>query len=259
MDVFTPMLLLKLTLVPALIIGITFAGQRWGFAVAGWLSGFPVIAGPVLLFIALDHGTSFAQQAALATLTAVPANTAFGITYARLAQILPWFICLPAAMAVFALVAFALHGLPVSLSIVLPVFIVVLAFLLLAPRLFPSVAAAARTQPASRIEMACRVLAGGTVAFLISLFANQLGAQWSGFLSVFPVVGGVLAVFTHRLAHADAVTHLLRGQATGFFAFSTFCVVLIHVLPFGLVAGFSCALVTAGLVQRLTLRITLHR
>lgn len=259
MDSITPLLALKLALVPALILAITWAGQRWGFAVAGWLSGFPVIAGPVLLFLALDHDTVFAQHAALATLTAVPANTAFGITYARLARTQPWYLCLPGAVAAFAAVVLALHAVPVTLGHIVPLFIVVVLFLSLAPRLFPPAAAIIRSQPASRLEIACRMLAGGVVAFAISTFADTLGSQWSGFLSVFPVTGSVIAVFTQRLAPADAVTHLLRGQAVGFFAFSTFCLVLACSLPLGLLAGFSCALVAAGLVQRLTLRITLHR
>ena len=45
--------ILKLILVPALIAGVTLAGRRWGPAVAGWLSAFPVVAGPILLVMAL--------------------------------------------------------------------------------------------------------------------------------------------------------------------------------------------------------------
>ena len=48
------MLALKLTIVPLLIAAITFAGHRWGPAVSGWLAGLPVVAGPVLFFIAIE-------------------------------------------------------------------------------------------------------------------------------------------------------------------------------------------------------------
>jgi hypothetical protein len=41
-------LLLKLLLVPLLIYLVTLAGRRWGPAVAGWLSAFPIVAGPIL-------------------------------------------------------------------------------------------------------------------------------------------------------------------------------------------------------------------
>ena len=48
------MLALKLTIVPLLIAAITFAGHRWGPAVSGWLAGLPVVAGPVLFFMAIE-------------------------------------------------------------------------------------------------------------------------------------------------------------------------------------------------------------
>ncbi len=64
----TAVLLLKLFLVPALIALVTLAGRRWGPAVAGWLSAFPVVAGPILGFIALEQGAAFAARAAIGTL-----------------------------------------------------------------------------------------------------------------------------------------------------------------------------------------------
>ena len=75
-------LLLKLVLVPALIAGVTLAGRRWGPAVAGWLSAFPIVAGPILWFIALEQGAAFAAQAAVGTLSAVLGMLAFGLSYA---------------------------------------------------------------------------------------------------------------------------------------------------------------------------------
>ena len=43
---FTPILLLKLCLVPALIYAVSLAGRRWGAGVAGWISALPIVAGP---------------------------------------------------------------------------------------------------------------------------------------------------------------------------------------------------------------------
>ena len=64
-------LLLKLFLVPLLIALVTLAGRRWGPGVAGWLSAFPVVAGPILFFIAVEQGADFAANAAVGTLSAV--------------------------------------------------------------------------------------------------------------------------------------------------------------------------------------------
>ena len=76
------MLALKLTIVPLLIAAITFAGHRWGPAVSGWLAGLPVVSGPVLLFIAIEQGPSFAATASIGTLAGVLAAVSFAIVYA---------------------------------------------------------------------------------------------------------------------------------------------------------------------------------
>ena len=46
-------LLLKLVLVPGLIALVTVAGRRFGPRIGGWLNALPLVAGPVLFFLAL--------------------------------------------------------------------------------------------------------------------------------------------------------------------------------------------------------------
>ena len=78
----TFILLLKLALVPMLIGAVTLAGRRWGATVAGWLSAFPIVSGPILFFIALEQGAEFVARAALGTLSAVLAILVFAVSYA---------------------------------------------------------------------------------------------------------------------------------------------------------------------------------
>lgn len=252
MPELSPLLALKLTLAPLLMLAITHAGQRWGAAVAGWLSGFPVIAGPVLLFVALDHGTGFATGATLATLANVPANIAFGLAYAWLATRISWYLALPAGVAAFFLVTNSLLRLPLNLSMATGITIAVLA---LAPHLYPHRQSTPVHRITTRAEMALRMLAGGLVAFGISWYAQTLGARWAGSLAVFPVLGSILAVFTHHQCGAAAAAHLLRGQAIGLIAFSVFCLVLLLALSAGVATGFTLALLAAGTTQRLSLAI----
>ncbi|HEX6121994.1 MAG TPA: hypothetical protein VFY89_02485, partial [Ktedonobacterales bacterium] len=63
-----PMFWLKLLLTPAFIGGASLAGRRWGVVVSGLLVGLPLTSGPIALFLALDHGASFATAAALGIL-----------------------------------------------------------------------------------------------------------------------------------------------------------------------------------------------
>jgi hypothetical protein len=47
------LLLYKVTLAPLLVIGATLAGRKWGQTAAGLVAGFPIVAGPILVFFAL--------------------------------------------------------------------------------------------------------------------------------------------------------------------------------------------------------------
>lgn len=77
------MLTIKLFLVPAFIALIAVSGRLWGPAVAGLLSGFPIIAGPIVWFIYLENGFDFAQGAAIATVGGIVALSSFCFAYER--------------------------------------------------------------------------------------------------------------------------------------------------------------------------------
>ena len=66
-------LAMKLLLAPLLVVASSLAGRRWGPQVAGILVVLPVVAGPILLILYLEHGSRFAAHAArAATLGIVP-------------------------------------------------------------------------------------------------------------------------------------------------------------------------------------------
>ena len=60
------LLVLKLLVPPSLVAGVTLATRRWGYRVGGLLTAFPVVAGPVLCFYAVER-YAFAARAAQAT------------------------------------------------------------------------------------------------------------------------------------------------------------------------------------------------
>lgn len=241
-------LALKLFLVPLLIWGVTLAGRKWGPMVAGWLSAFPIVAGPILLIISLEQGTDFAAHAAQATLLAVLAMVAFSLSYAWASA---RFGVAGSMLCGFLTWLSAAHGLqstalPVTLS-----FGLVLVALLLAPRLFPAMTA----PPASGArpnDLPWRMLAGAVLVLLVTLCAARLGARWSGFLAMFPVMGSVLSGFSHHYSGRAFAVTLLRGTMFGFFAFATFCLLLALLLPRqGIAASFALAFLAALVVQLL--------
>lgn len=249
------MLLLKLYLVPALIALVTFAGRRWGPAVAGWLSAFPIVAGPILWFIALEQGADFAAVAAVGTLAGVLAILVFGMSYAWAATRYRWPASLALAYIGYALAAAAVGAAPLALPVVT---LAVLAALVFAPRAYPR-REAARLPGKLPNDLLLRMALGAVLVLTITHFAENLGPSLSGVLAMFPVMNTVLALFTHRSAGSGAVIQLLRGMVYGLYAFATFCVVLAWALSrTGIGMAFLCALATAGIVQVLS-KLLLNR
>ncbi len=77
--------ILKLFLAPVILGGASLAGRRWGPAVSGWLVGLPLTSGPVIFFLALSHGATFAASAISGTLSGGFSLVAFCLVYAWLA------------------------------------------------------------------------------------------------------------------------------------------------------------------------------
>lgn len=238
-------LLLKLSLVPLLIYLVTLAGRRWGPLVAGWLSAFPIVAGPILLALTLEQGAPFAASAAEGTLLAVVAILVFSLAYA-------W-ACMHHGVAVSMLLALLAYGLAVAAlqALRLPlgvVFVLVWCALLLAARLFPALPA--DSGGTRRNDLGWRMLAAALLVLLVTAGATQLGARLSGFFAMFPVMSTVLVGFAHAGTGRGSAVALLRGMVAGYFGFSVFCVTLaMQLRQAGVGAAFGLALGCALLVH----------
>lgn len=246
------MLALKLILVPAFLLLVSLAGRHWGAAVAGWLVGLPLVTGPILFFLAVEQGERFAEQAAVSALSAVFAAMVFGVVYAHAAQRTGWIKSLLLALPAWVAAALLLSQLPVSPLLAL---FVALLSLLLAPRFFPPLQAVSGQRPGSHRELFCRMLAGAVLTFAVTVAADTLGQTWSGLLALFPILGAVLAVATHRAHGVVEVTALLRAMATGYYAIVAFCFVLAIALPpLGIAGAFAFAVAACLVAQAATWR-----
>jgi hypothetical protein len=246
---------LKLALVPSLIGGVTLAGRRWGPAMAGWLSAFPVVAGPVLFFIAMDQGIGFAASAATGTLSAVLAILVFNISYAWAATRYRWQLCLVLAFVAYALAVLGLKLWAPSLAFGA---VAVLAALLVAQRLFPH-AETVNAVSVQSSDMHWRMLAGAVLVLAVTGLSARLGPQLSGVLAMFPVMASVLVAFSHRHSGPSFAIKLLRGTVTGYYAFAVFCMALALSLPLvGIATAFLASLSGAVVVQAIS-RIYLQR
>jgi hypothetical protein len=250
-------LALKLILTPALIGGLSLAGRRWGPGVSGWLVGLPLTSGPVALFLALDHGTHFAADAARGILAGVVALVTFTLAYAWLAFALEWRLALLASWAVFFATTAVMHQFSVP---VVPMYLLGCALLLALLRLLPRKLSTGAPAAAPPWDIPMRMVVATAFLLLITGLAPRLGPQVSGLLAPFPIFASVLAAFTHRLQGAPAAARLFRGLALGMFAFiSFFLVVGLLIERAGVVVTFLAASVVAVAVQGGTLLLVRAR
>ena len=220
-------LILKLTVAPLFIAGVTLAGRRWGAGIAGLLGGFPIVAGPIVVFVALEQGPQFGAITAVASISAIASLLVFGVAYCWASVRWSWPISLGCALTAWLIAAIGLTKLPslpqVSLAIAG-------LFLVMAPRLLPY-RLPPSTSRGSLVDLPCRMIAGGLMTLAVTSAAATLGEVWSGLLAVFPIIGLILAVFIHRDQGSHQVAYMYRGMIRGLYSFAAFFLALAVLWP----------------------------
>ena len=244
------MLALKLLLVPTLLAAVTLAGRRWGQRTAGWLGSFPIVAGPILLILAIEHGAPFAALAAERAMAAIAATMAFFVVLARLAPRLRWASALGVALIAWVALVAALSWLPATLPIATLAAVVALALAPLAmgaELATPAATAATGPTPSrpSRWDLPSRMLAGAALALITSHLGARFGPETSGYAALFPVVGATAAGFNLARQGAPSAVSFLRGMNRGMWSVAVFCGVLsLALLHLSVPAAFGIALLT---------------
>lgn len=247
------MIALKFTLVPAFLLVVSLSGRWWGPAIAGWLAGLPIVAGPILFLLILEHGSAFGVRAVTLSLAAIFASEAFNFAYAWSCRAKPWPIALSAGLMAWLLAAALLSFLPLSPLLAVGVAMVAVLF---GQFFLPGSQAAAASSPLMRSDLAGRMAAGAALTMLVTALSSSVGPTWSGLLAVFPLLGMVLSVSSHRAHGPDFVIALLRGMVIGRFSFAAFCVCLIFTLQHqSVVVAFAESAVLSMLVQWVTKRL----
>lgn len=251
-------LVLKLVLTPLLIIVASLAGRRWGPALSGWLIGLPLTSGPVTFFLALSHGTGFATAASAGTLAGTLSECVFCLTYGWISRRARWPLTLALSTLGFALATAAVRDLTLP---VLPLFAVVVAGLLLALALMPTVKARGLpSPPLPAWDLPARAVLATAFVVILTALAPALGPQLTGLIAPFPVYASILAGFAHQQQGPDGAILVARGLLVGLFAFASFFLVLSLALrPLGIAPAFSLATVAALAVQGSSLLVLRHR
>jgi hypothetical protein len=240
------LLALKLVLAPLLVVGSSLAGRRWGPRLAGILVVLPIVAGPILLIVHLQHGPDFAARAATAATLGVAPLAFFAVVFAYVSRRRGWLVTLAASWAAVLLADLGLALLRVPPAVALVVALVALhaaGFLL---RRLPTSVLAPAALP--WWDLPARAVATGALVVLLTGVSASLGPTVTGVLAPFPIALSVVCAFAVAHQGHAGVLALLRGIVPGLDGFALFCfLVAVTVDRFGGAAAFAIATTVAVL------------
>lgn len=223
------LLLAKLALVVASVLGASLVARRWGHAAGGWLAGLPVIAGPIIGLLLIDLPPERVRNICIATLQCQPALMAYLVLFAHLARHFAWPVCLAASLVAYAVAGAALLALDLPETLVALLAVVMPA---LGQRAMPLRSPGAGARGAlPGVELGARMAVALAIAAAVLWGANHLPAGLAGLLLAAPIAGVVLPCFTLSRHGSGATVGLLAGFARGQHGFVVFFVVLVLVLP----------------------------
>jgi hypothetical protein len=210
-------LALKMVVTALFVSVATVIAERLGPTVGALVATLPVSAGPVYVFLALDHDAAFISASALASLALNAATALYVTVYVLLAQRHGIWVSVPLALAVWfaaALVFGPVHWAAWA-ALVLNLVVFILCFLIV--ERYGHV----RMPPTKRTWYDF-VIRAGMVALLVGLVVTlsfHIGPAGSGILAVFPVIYTSIMVILHSRVGGPATAAVLANAIRGLAGF----------------------------------------
>lgn len=234
-------LVLKMAVTGLFVTLATVVAERLGPTVGALVATLPVSAGPVYVFLALDHDAAFISASAVASL-ALNAITAIYVTiYVLLAQRRTMWISVSLALAVWLPAALVLGSIQWAAwsAFILNLVVFTLCFFIVEPFTFVPMPSATRPW----YDFAVR---SGMVALLVAavvMLSFRIGPTGSGVLAVFPVIYTSIMVILHHRVGGPATAAVLANAIPGLAGFGAALLTLhLAAVPLGTVAALSLAL-----------------
>ena len=241
---FTLTLIVKMAVTAGFVLAATVTAERVGPLVGAMVATLPLGAGPVYVFLALDHDAHFISMSALNSLAVNNVNVTFAMTYALLAQKRSLAVSLSVAMAVWAVLALTVFEIRWTVTMALLTNIVVFAVSIPLSRPLRHV-----RMPPFRAHWTELAMRAALVALLVGItvtFSFQLGPGGSGILAVFPVILLSIMFILHNRVGGKPTAAVLANTPLGLVGFAGACMMLHFTAePLGVPLGLMLALVTS--------------
>ena len=237
-------LVVRMAVTAAFLLAATITAERAGPLIGGLVATLPISAGPVYVFLAIDHGAAFIAQSALGSLVTNALNVAFAVTYTLLAQKRSLSVSLVGAFAVWFAMSFGVGKIVWSLPAAIAFNIVVIAVSLWIVHPLRHVRV-----PPVQARWYDLVLRAAMVALLVGVVVTlsyTIGPTLSGNLAVFPIVLSSIMLILHRRIGGPATAAIMANAVIGLAGFGI-AVVVLHVsaVPLGAPLALSLTLVAS--------------
>jgi hypothetical protein len=238
---FAIVLIVKMTITAGFVLAATMTAERAGPLVGGLVATLPIGAGPVYVFLALDHDAHFIAQSAVASLAINAVNVIFALTYALLAQKRSLALSLSPAMLLWFALAWAVHEIQWTILTAIFLNVVVLGMCI-------TMAGPLRHVPIPRVQARWYdlVMRAIMVAVLVGMTVSlsfRIGPGGSGILAVFPIILISVMLILHRRVGGKPTAAVMANAVTGLAGFAFACVMLHFTAePLGSSVGLALAL-----------------
>jgi hypothetical protein len=244
--------ILKAVISISIVVALSLIAERAGPRVAGLLTGLPLGAGMVVIFTGAEQGADFAARSAHHMIPSFVTTLVFVYLYAAVAArqgiggikgvIWPSI----AANAGYACAAWgvSLVHLPLWASVPLIALCLIGASRLMA--YLPNTPIMARVRFGWRV-MAFRAGMATAAILLITGIAGNIGEQWTGILTAFPITLFPLILVIHITYTGNEISAVLKHVPMGLGGVVSFCITAKFSLPaMGLGWGTTVAYVVAA-------------
>ena len=229
---FALTLLVRMAVTAAFLIAATVTAERAGPLIGGLVATLPISAGPIYIFLAIDHDAQFIGASALGSLLSNAVNIAFALVYCLLAQKRSLLVSLVGAFLTWGILIWLGNRLQLGLWGTTAANVVAVGIALAVQSRLPHI-----QFPRMRTYWYDYILRAGMVALLVGVvvtLSHHIGPAASGNLAVFPIVLTSIAIILHPRVGGPATATVLAHSAVGLGGFGL-AMLALHLMaePFG--------------------------
>lgn len=215
---FALTLIVKMAVTAGFLLAATVIAERAGPLVGGLFATLPISAGPVYVFLAMDHDAHFIGQAALGSLVVNAINMVFAVTYALLAQKRTMGVSLAGAYVVWLVIFYATAQVAWTLPLALAWNAVVLAVSMRIVHPLRHVRVAA--VQARWYDLVLRAALVAALVGTVVTLSFTIGPRLSGSITVVPIVLTSIVIILHRRIGGPATAAILANAVIGLGGFA---------------------------------------